>query len=269
MLVPLDGSRDAESILPALVPLLRSQRVSLDLIRTAEPGGPADDVPAYLARLSADLERDGIHARWTAEWGQASEEILNRVRRDGLDLIAMTTHGRSGVRRAVMGSVTEDVLRRSEVPLIVNRPESKVGDWSRIVVPLDGSDAAEEILPEAIRLARPLGSTLHLVIVRPAAPLRSDGPWGGLTDTDPYLKRTCDRIAGKGVMALSESPAGIPADEIVNAASRLGAGLVCMTSKVRSGLPRVLLGSTAEQVLRRAPCPVLVRKLAAVPARPR
>ena len=127
--------------------------------------------------------------------------------------------------------------------------------------PLSEEDAAE--------LARTLGATLHLVCVK--------RPWPRLTihpedafpvpeeEPQPYLEGMADGLAAKGILTLADVREGETAEEILALAEEKNAGLICLTTHGRTGLSRSLLGSVAENVLRNAPCPVLLRRAVALP----
>jgi nucleotide-binding universal stress UspA family protein len=263
ILVPLDGSSLGEAILPSLMPLVARRPVELTLLQVIDRVDQIDSGRAYLSRTERDLARDGVEAVSRIEFGQPAEEILHLAQPKTFDLVAMTTHGRTGLRRAFMGSVAEGVLRRAQIPLILNRSGAKVGDWKRIVVPVDGSVISETILDEAAGLALLLGATLH--VVRVSLPLLPTTdiffvPQEIHEDTQPYLDKICSRFAEQGVFAVPVAREGFAGREIVTYAAEIGAGLICMMTEGRSGVPRLLTGSVAEEILRSAPCPVLVRR---------
>jgi nucleotide-binding universal stress UspA family protein len=137
-LVPLDGSPIAETIIPFLTEIAGPLDMSVTLLRVIEPlttvatdfGEPVvlDDVQArareaeeYLAPLAAILRARGIDASWCVRRGRADAEILEAARDSRADLIAMSTHGRSGFGRLLFGSVAEQVLRQADVPVFMMR----------------------------------------------------------------------------------------------------------------------------------------------------
>jgi nucleotide-binding universal stress UspA family protein len=270
VLVPLDGSPLAESILPALMPLAARRSITLNLLQIIERVDEIESARAYLARIERDLERDCVEAVSTIEFGRPVDEIAHLAKPGRYDLLAMTTHGRTGLRRALLGSAAEGVLRQSKIPLLLNRPGSRVGDWNRIVVPVDGSAISETILEDAAHMALLLQATIH--IVRISLPLlpTTDLFFRPLPeeeeDPQPYLEKLCDGLARQGVFAIPVVLQGFAGREIVKYAAEIGAGLIAMMTEGRSGVPRLLAGSVAEEVLRSAPCPVLVRRWAAVPS---
>ena len=133
MLVPLDGSSVAESVLPHVQELARSLGADLVLLRVAFahvfPGTDAveaqvtvvQEAEEYVGALANKLQADGLRAEGKVRYGDPVEEILDHVTRDHIDLIAMVTHGRTGLKRVVVGSVAEHILRRTSVPLLLLR----------------------------------------------------------------------------------------------------------------------------------------------------
>lgn len=269
VLVPLDGSPESEGILPALMPLVRSGPVKFTLLRVIRPNEGGASVQEYLARVRRALLLDGAVSDSYAEWGRPVEEILYYARPGWCDLIAMATHGRAGLRRALLGGVAEQVVRRARLPVIVSRPWTRIADWSRMVLALDGSARSEEVVADAVRLARLRRATVHVLgVVSPALryadrAAAAIGPHGPSRD---YLENVCDGLAAQGVMAVADLREGFPGWEIPRHAEETGAGLICMATHGRTGLARALMGSVAEIVLRTAPCPVFVRRTAAVGA---
>lgn len=270
ILVPLDGSPASEAILPALMPLVARRPASLTLLEVIDRVDEIEAARGTLAETARSLKRDGVEAQMRLEFGHPIEEILHLAQPRGFDLVAMSTHGRSGLKRAFMGSVAEAVLRRSRIPTLLNRPGTKVGDWKRIVVPVDGTVASEAILEEACRLSRSLEATLHIVRVTlpllPSTDMYFVPPPETMKGVQPYLDELCDRLATQGILAVPAAMEGFAGPEIVRYAREIDAGLIAMMTEGRSGFPRLLSGSVAEEVVRSATCPVLVRRWAAVEA---
>lgn len=139
VLVPLDGSEAAEAVLPFVEKVAGPLDAEIILLRVLEPLSPGEvmaaagvvapdaflarelDAKEYLADMDRRLANKGIRVRRHLRTGRAAEEILATVRESGADLIAMTTHGRTGVGRLLFGSVAEAVLRRAPVPVLMWR----------------------------------------------------------------------------------------------------------------------------------------------------
>lgn len=136
ILVPLDGSPLAESALPTAVDLARSSGAELLLLRAAEahtfPGGdPTEaqvkvvrEAEAYLEEVKKRVEgSNGVRATTSVWYGTPADAIAEAARFNHADMIAMTTHGRSGLGRMLLGSVAESVIRSTATPILVLHPE--------------------------------------------------------------------------------------------------------------------------------------------------
>jgi nucleotide-binding universal stress UspA family protein len=143
MLVPLDGSDLAETILPLVEQVAGPLESEVILVRVVEPVSTAEalvsagvvspatlarrelEAKRYLARMEPRLSKKGLRVRTRIALGPPAEAILGAVKTSGADLVAMTTHGRSGLGRALFGSVAESVLRASPVPVLLMRTPSR------------------------------------------------------------------------------------------------------------------------------------------------
>ncbi len=133
ILVPLDGSAVAEAILPQVTELARVHDAEMVVLRVALahsfPGADPTEAQLhvvqesekYLEEVEQGLKGGGLRVSTVVRYGHAAEEILDHAAFAGVDLIAMSTHGRTGVGRWVLGSVTEKVLRASSTPLLLVR----------------------------------------------------------------------------------------------------------------------------------------------------
>jgi nucleotide-binding universal stress UspA family protein len=246
------------------MPLVRSTPSELLLFRGVARAEEGKDARTYLVRLSEALNGQNVRSAISVETGEPGPAILARLQSGAFDVGALTTHGRTGMTRVLLGSVAEFVVRSARVPLILNRPDARIGEWRRIIVPLDGSPAAEAVLGDLERIAPGTGATLHLMNVAEAA-LAAPGvkySYAEVTapDLKPYLREVADRLRAKGLNVETETRTGSPAADIVGRAVESGAGLIAMTTHGRTGLSRVIMGSVAEQIIRTAPCPVLIRR---------
>ena len=250
LLLPLDGSSEAESILAAVLPMADRRPLRLTLFRALKHSNARPATESYLERARLALQRRGIDVRLESCLGDPADAIVSHAVSGRADLIAMTTHGRSGVKRLVMGSVTERVLRRAPVPLLACRPGTRMEGWVH-VVGLDGSSRAESVLENLLPLARLLGATLHLLHVGDS---ESNAAIRG------YLKKIALRCSALGVPVTTAVRSGPASPGILRYAEDVRAGIVALATHGRTGLERLLLGSVAEQVLRHASCPVLLRR---------
>lgn len=137
-IVALDGSPVAETIMPFILEIAGPLDLEVTLVRVKVPVPPTViegtahvmiedpetarvDAEEYLAPLAAELRHRGVRVKTQARRGQAAEEIVKAARESNADVIAMTTHGRSGLGRLLFGSVAESVLRASELPVFLMR----------------------------------------------------------------------------------------------------------------------------------------------------
>jgi nucleotide-binding universal stress UspA family protein len=149
--------------------------------------------------------------------------------------------------------------------------------YERVLIPLDGSEVAEAILPFAEKVAGPLDAEVVLLrVVEPVAPGEAMAPAGVMppdtlslreAEAREYLAALAGRLTGKGLRVQTAVRVGFPATEIVGVAAARACDLIAMSTHGRTGVRRVLFGSVAESVLRTAAVPVLmVRMTAARPA---
>ena len=263
ILVSTDGSPESEAAFAAIMPVVRAYAPEVAVLYVFEDPEASFMPPAKVAKACGALRASNVNAYLELREGMPAEEILKVAREKKVDLIAITTHGRRGVVRLIAGSVAEEVLRKTDIPLLVTRPNTVVHEWKRIVVALDGSERSESVLPEAVRLARKLGAALE--ILRVAVPVVAAGAGEAPImlppeDPMPYLKGVLKGLDLRGIEARAVALEGHPSEAILRHLAESAASLLCMTTHGRSGLARILLGSVAEEILRKAPCPVLLQR---------
>ena len=288
IVVPLDGSTEAEGVLP-WVRLIASRTGSEVLLLTSVQQiavwDPALAITVmdreeglaleYLERVAGDLSSSGFKAQSTVTRGPAAERILDLAEREGASLIAITTHGRSGISRWFFGSVSGKLIQSAPVPLLVIRsseeakasPPPPVVD--KILVPLDGSAVAASILPFVEEMARTLQSSL--VLVHAIAPLTA---YPGFEMMQPaaigqvleeaqqeagrMLARVANDLKGRGIEASALVTIDLAVDGIVRTAQESGADMIAIATHGRGGLGRAVLGSVADGVVRHSRLPCLL-----------
>ena len=195
ILVPLDGSPLAECVLPHTVALAQAFGSRVTLLQALERGPIADrarsvdplgwhlrkaEAEAYLGGLAARLRELGLRTESRLLEGQAAEQIIEFARDHDVELIVLSSHGRSGLSEWNISSVVQKIILRAYMPaMIVRAYQPCAGDlgslrYRRLLVPLDGSQRAECVLPLATALARFHGSQLLLahLVCRPEIPRR-------------------------------------------------------------------------------------------------
>jgi nucleotide-binding universal stress UspA family protein len=197
----------------------------------------------------------------------AAPAILEYAGDHDVDVIVMGTHGRRGVRRLLLGSVAEEVVRVSQCPVLTVRQPSEVPpmhvEIGSILVPIDFSIHSRNALHNATELARLFKSRLDLlhVVEETLHPAFYGITVQSIYDVHPDIEeRALAQMRGlvesTDVPATFEARPGSAANGIVEYAAERGSGLVVMGTHGLTGLDHFIMGSTTERVLRRAPCPV-------------
>jgi len=276
VLIPLDGSDTSTNVLLFMKPICGADGVTTTLLRVVtlaeqeQLGREArSSAERGLELLKRDLERQGWTVQTRVERGDPAERILCCAGEAGFDLMAMFSHGRSGASRITRGSVAERVLRRSRVPVLLCTPHSlpavgKLEPFKKVVVPLDGSDLADQVLSPVGALALSCGSEVTLLRVEidhypgPPPPDTNSEWWTPerLEASVAPLKGQFELLKKSGVDVKRVTVYDQAVQGILSAASN--ADLVAMTTHGRSGVSRWFFGSVAEAVLREVRCPLLV-----------
>jgi nucleotide-binding universal stress UspA family protein len=198
------------------------------------------------------------------------EGILEYAKKEACDLIVVGTHGRRALGRLLMGSVTQELIRNSSVPVMVvkttKNPEEHAQNYDRVLIPIDFSDMSMKALEYGIRFANFLKADVHLVhtVDTPAInSLKSMYPFPAmmLPDTvdlnvDPTLSKA---IKDKGIVGNWKVATlfGDPAEEILHYASKNNCGFIVMGTHGRKGLERTFLGSVTAVVASKSEIPVI------------
>ncbi|MBC7235721.1 MAG: universal stress protein [Chloroflexi bacterium] len=195
MLVPLDGSSLAECVLPHVVALGKVFSPRISLVRVVEPVESISttraidlldwqmlrtEAEAYLDGVTGQLAEVGIKADRVVLEGQPAKRIVDFVREQGVDLVILSSHGRSGLSEWGISSVVQKVVLRALVPIFVVRAYGSEHEtlegltYRRLLVPLDGSQRAECALAPAITLSEAYNADLYVthIVARPVVPRR-------------------------------------------------------------------------------------------------
>jgi len=267
VLVPLDGSEESTSILEYARHLLARESLAVTFLRVIECSETHARDPAYLtdprhwkdrgllaAARSAFAELSGT-ANAELRFGDPATEILRELVDGDHDAAVLNWHGNRWLGRPVAESVANRVLLSSPVPVLYF-PATTAGVGAppaprrleRVLVMLDGSPDAEEILPSAERMARTLGSDLHLFqAVKP----------GEDDSADRYLSGLAHRLGSRGVVCqvhVRAVPARQSVMEFLNE-GRIDA--LALATHARSGMAHIFLGSLTKELLRSARVPIL------------
>jgi nucleotide-binding universal stress UspA family protein len=298
ILVPLDGSPLAEQALePALtlakqidesevilfrVPFYQDVTIVQDaymgvMLPPDVPARAEAEAKSYLSAVQDKYRHPNLKLRSITQMGDEANAILNIADDEEVDLIVMSTHGRTGITRWMLGSITERVLQQAPCPVLVVHKDQPIHN---VLVTLDGSQLAETALLPGVEVAEKLGATVtfltvdqpSLISAPEAVHLRElDRIEPGMSDTIledlnhqreryldtlpvrfPILKNK-DNFPFKTVIS-----AGTPAESILDYVAENDVDLIVMATHGRTGLKRWTYGSVTTKVLRRAPCSLLI-----------
>src|SRR6266540_3364767 len=273
ILVPLDGSAQSAAALPLARMLAQACHSQLTLMRVATSPAAGEEVATYLARIASELQTAELTVTTEVCSGiDVAPQILWAARDRHVDLIVMATHGRSGMQRALMGSVAESIVAESSVPVLLVRPGGhRSTSLRKLLVALDGTPGAA--LGHAIALARATGAGIVLLQVAVPIPLWMYSAEFGAAlamPVDPswddeaaraaqgYVDALAKRLRDLGINAKGCARLGDVVPTIDAAADEIEADLIVIATHARVGAARAVLGSTADAVVRTARRPVLL-----------
>jgi nucleotide-binding universal stress UspA family protein len=303
ILVPLDGSAFGEHALPLALSLARAASARLLLLHV-HPPLEALYAEIQLSDISLETELrqrakaylNLVHERVKAVFTgpvtvlHADGDIAPMIRAEAdkchADLVVMTTHARGAFSRFWLGSVTDEMVRHSTHPIVLVHPKDHAADLSadraprHILVPLDGSEFAEHILEEALRLGQ-LGKAEFtlLRVVRPALPVAIPPDPGAIgvmaedmalqidlvqaqlqQEASAYLQQVAAKVRSRGLVAHTRVVLeDQPAEAILDAAAS-PIDFIALQTHGRGGVARLLLGSVSDKVIRASHVPVLVQR---------
>ena len=298
--VPLDSTAESEQALRWGMAVAQRAGCPLELVHTTiqppvapeaygAPGIPTEAVEQARAaalerlhRLAGDIAALGVRTEATVLDGEVATSLAEHFRTTGVDLIVMTTHDRGRLEHLLMGSVAEAVTRKAHIPVLVVRPSTGPASFEppvieHMLIPLDGSDFAEAILPHASTLARLMRTRITLLAVLqpilaiataaldagpdPVTPL--PGVPNGVAHGEvraPELERAAAILRSSTSVPVETAVLsdGRPARAIVGYADRHAVDLIAMTTHGRGALKRLVAGSVSEEVVRTSRLPMLL-----------
>lgn len=289
ILAPVDFSAASQHGLAFAGALAERFQATIQLLHVVEPPGLPQWGYAHIPLREARLRQAageklpklpsecGLHPALVVSSkirsGEAEDEICAVAAESRADLIVLASHGLGGIQHAFSGSTAERVVRHAPCPVLTvrdqtlpARPAGKPGfDLKRIVVTTDFSEESKKAFPYALALARKFEASLLLVHVV-APQLSADFQLMGLVaEEGQFLEEARARLPlflqaelDPHLHVEAQVLRGSPAREICRTAETHGAGLIVMATHGHAGLKRLLIGSVTENVVRHAPCPVLV-----------
>jgi nucleotide-binding universal stress UspA family protein len=291
ILVPLDGSELAEAVLPFAFGLAERACGTITLLHVLERKAPSKvhgqphlqreaDALAYLDSVGARCTSAGVkseshvHSELT---GDVAASIAAHAAELGSDLIAISTHGSSGMRGLLLGDIAQQTLRRSTTSLLLVKPDehgvARPFQCRELLLALDPPIHGDVALPTATWLARACDGRLRLVTVIPRAaglPLRrraaaifSPASTRAVLELEredavEYLEEKLAMLKEQGIECTAEVRTGDPVSEVAGMLQRKSADLLILATHGQSGLGALLAGSFGPRILMRARYPVLL-----------
>jgi nucleotide-binding universal stress UspA family protein len=290
ILVPLDGSKLSETVLPLASMLAEKNKARLILFHVIEQHPPdtihgerhlTDQNEAYnyleemikLLPASVNIDR---HVHPSAEKSVA-DSIIQHSREMEADLIAMCAHGQSGLQKRIFGNIAQDVLSRGDVPVLLVSPEKELQEESCscqcIMVPLDGDPDHEAGLDMAVELSQACGARLHLVMVihelsslpgeqAASAVLLPNATSAMLElsceDGELYLTGLIGKLLEKHIPVTGEVQRGDPAKQIIQSAKEFNADMIVLGTHSKTPMDAFWSGSVTPKIITQTHLPLLL-----------
>lgn len=270
ILVPLDGSELARQVFPYVSEMAAAFGSRVDLVTVCEPEETKTCqlyIDGEAERLRGSLANSSVKFKTAVLVGRSAELILDYAEKNDINLIVLCSHGRSGISTWSLGSTTSKVLHKIKVPLIMVQAREKMtesdktGVFSRILVPLDGSERSAAVLPGVAEIARKLKCEVILLqVLEPGKHVHSVGGLDYIQfeervldaakkKAQQYLDKASSRFAGSKATVRSEVRVGDSAAEIIKFADEARCGMIAMASHGRSGIASWMFGSVTSKVL--------------------
>ena len=278
ILVPLDGSELAETVLP-YVEELAGRLDSEAILFTVCAQGEWLERPlrAYLEKRAEELWSLGIKSSPLIVHGDPAYEILDFSQKNNMGLIAISTHGRTGVSRWALGSIANKVLQKSTIPLLLVQSKEietviEEKKLRKILLALDGSPLSEAIIPYVEKIAQDLSEVILLRIVEPLKIHQSVSfevapDWGKLEkdymanaeiEVKQYLGEQEKALRDKGVKVSSVWMHGRPTRTILKYAEDNSVDLIAISTRGYSGVTKWAFGSVASKIIEGSSKPLLL-----------
>jgi len=275
ILVPTDGSGCAQAAVCYAEDLATRYEATVHALcvadsRLVENAPQSDQIKQEHAELAertcTDLSESGVAVEHAVRTGVPYRAILRYTTEQDIDLVVMGTHGRTGVERYLLGSVTEKVIRLSDVPVLTVKAEDDEDVtylYTDILVPTDGSAGAAAAIGPAVDVASTYGARLHALSVVDTrlmgVNVRSDTILDALEEAAQTALDTVEERATEASVSAVETSVeyGTPYQEIRSYVDEHEIDLAVIGTQGRSGIERYLLGSVAEKTVRTSPVPVM------------
>jgi len=262
LLLPTDGSKFSESAIREAIKLAKicsSKLYAVSVIKTNlefETLVPQviekDEKEAieHLESIKTRASKEGVNCEIIVLRGEEPyQDIVDEATKNQVNMIIMGRHGRTGLLRLMMGSVTAKVIGHAPCNILVVPPTAKV-ECRNILIATDGSKYSEAATSEAIGIAKRCGSSLIVISVA-----SSDAE---ITSAEDNVKKVVELVEKESIKIEGLTVTGKPYEVIVETSKQKHADLIVVGSHGRTGLERLLMGSVTERVIGHTESAVLV-----------
>ncbi len=291
IMVPLDGSKFAEAALPLALTLSRKTGAAVHIVTVIEPvpafayeewASAAEEwTEEYLTKLGEAISG---HAGGAVTSSVLSGHVVDALQKEAgakkVDMVVMASHGRGTISRLWLGSVADRFVRQADRPVLLIRPDEDAlpdldqdTSYDNLLVPLDGSDLSESALTHATDFGELFGSAYHLTrivaypvdLASPYLPHTAQMNQKVLEEAKDraaeYLEKHAERMRRRGLRVTTSITVDAQAGQgILLEAEAVGSDAIAMATHGRKGLSRVLIGSTADKVVRGTHLPLLLHR---------
>ncbi|MEA3338035.1 MAG: universal stress protein [Chloroflexota bacterium] len=286
VVVSLDGSEFGEYALPMAQAVCEVTGASLVLVSVIpvkgllrvlpnSPGGEMESGQAeretYLSQVAGKMQSAGIETEYYVAVGPVAEAINTVTRETDADMLIMSTHGRSGMDRFLIGSVANAVVQLATAPIMLLRPDDEMPpttlEMDEVLVTLDGSSYSERVLPYAKTLADAIdGEIILLTVPQVPEPEMYGAHYDAVKElrdiaevnAQRYLDSVAHNLRQDGANVRAIVTGSRPATTIVETAEAEGADLIMLATHGRGGMDRLVVGSVADRVVHHTNCPVFL-----------
>ncbi|MFC6988288.1 universal stress protein [Haloplanus sp. GCM10025708] len=278
ILFPTDGSDVADPVFDYALDVADAHDAEIHVLHVADTtqdsvtvvGGDVVDVlvtegERIVAETAERATERGLPVTTEVLQGHPSDGIVDYARNYDIDLVVMPTHGREGLKRVLLGSVTERVVNDAPVPVLTVNPDAEASPYpaANVLVPTDGSRGANLALDEGIGVVDATDATLHILHVVETGGLGIDVRSAVAEDrlaerADEVVADAADAAASASVDAVTEIAHGGAYRKILEYVEENDIDLVVVGTHGRTGFDRYLLGSVTSKLVRTSPVPVLL-----------
>ncbi len=274
IVVPLDGSQYGEQAIPAARDLCTTFDARLTLLSALKEKyrdtSLNQDRQKYLDQMTRQLMDEGLQTEYTLRFGLVEDRINDLVREQGVDMVVMSSHGRSGLKRWLMGGVATGVMQVVNCPVLIIHPRADEGApeplFRKLLITLDGSEYSERVLPYVksssefnskvilLRIPEVPEAEMYGAVLEEIQALREEAE----AEAQDYLECVAAELGNEGIETSVIVRGSRPAQTIISVAGEEQVDVIMMATHGRGGLQRLFVGSVADRVVHHTDHPVFL-----------